>query len=126
MGTLHQLLQKFKRLPKYRYKRNTMLNKCPQKRGKCRKVFIVKPKKPNSANRKVTRLYVDSTKKYITAYIPGIGHNLVQDNIVLFRAGRVRDLPGIRYKLIRNASGYDFKPVEGRKTSRSKYGVKKK
>jgi len=98
------------------------LDKCPQKKGVCLKVFIVTPKKPNSALRKVARIRL-SNKKRVTAYIPGEGHNLQQYSTVLMRGGRVKDLPGIKYHLIRGK--YDFIGIKNRKVSRSKYGTKK-
>jgi small subunit ribosomal protein S12 len=100
------------------------LANCPQKLVVCRKNFITSPKKPNSANRKVSKVQIMSTKKIIFAYIPGqCPHGLSPFSQVLIRGGRVRDLPGIRYKLIRGT--HDFKGVADRKTSRSKYGVKR-
>lgn len=98
------------------------LEKSPQKKGVCLKLIIKSPKKPNSALRKLTKLKLSNNKK-IYAYIPGIGHNLQEYSTVLVRGGRVKDLPGIKYKLIRNK--FDLKGVNNRKTSRSKYGVKK-
>lgn len=97
------------------------LQRCPQKRGVCLKVRIMKPKKPNSAQRKVARVRL-STQQAITAYIPGQGHNLQQYSVVLIRGGRVRDLPGIRYKIIRGA--LDAAGVQKRGQRRSKYGTK--
>lgn len=98
------------------------LDKNPQKKGICLRVSIRKPKKPNSAQRKVAKLKL-TNGKIITAYIPGEGHDLREHNMVMIRGGRVRDLPGIKYKCIRGK--YDLKPVVGRKQARSKYGVKK-
>lgn len=94
----------------------------PQKRGVCTVVKIMTPKKPNSAQRKVARIRL-SNKMEVTAYIMGEGHNLAEHSIVLVRGGRVKDLPGVKYHVIRGK--YDTLGVEGRKTSRSKYGVKK-
>jgi small subunit ribosomal protein S12 len=94
----------------------------PFKRGVCIKVFTTTPKKPNSGLRKVAKVRLTNGKE-VTAYIPGIGHNLQEHSIVLIRGGRVKDLPGIRYHIVRGA--YDAAGVEGRRTSRSKYGVKK-
>jgi small subunit ribosomal protein S12 len=112
------------RQQKNRHKRYCFLNKSPQKLVVCRKNFIAAPKKPNSANRKVSKVQLNQTKKYLFAYIPGQGpHNLSNYSQSLMRGGRVRDLPGIRYKLIRGTK--DFKGDPTRKTSRSKYGAKK-
>lgn len=109
---------------KRKLKRKCHLESCPQKLAVCRKLFIASPKKPNSANRKVAKIQILSTKKLIFAYIPGqCPHGLNPYSQSLIRGGRVRDLPGIRYKLIRGT--HDFKGVPDRKTSRSKYGVKK-
>jgi small subunit ribosomal protein S12 len=98
------------------------LDKNPQKKGICLRVSIRKPKKPNSAQRKVAKLKL-TNGKIITAYIPGEGHDLREHNMVMIRGGRVRDLPGIKYKCVRGK--YDLKPVVGRKQARSKYGVAK-
>ena len=94
----------------------------PQKRGVCLLVKTMTPKKPNSALRKVARVRL-SNKQEVTAYIPGIGHDLAEHSIVLVRAGRVKDLPGVKYHIIRGK--YDTSGVENRKSSRSKYGTKK-
>jgi small subunit ribosomal protein S12 len=98
------------------------LKKKPQRRGVCTKIFIRTPKKPNSACRKVAKIKISSGKK-VEAYIPGEGHTLQQYSVVLFRGGRVKDLPGVKYHLIRGK--LDFKGVKNRKTQRSLYGVKK-
>lgn len=98
------------------------LKKNPQKRGVCTKIFIRTPKKPNSACRKVAKIKISSGRK-VEAYIPGEGHTLQQYSVVLFRGGRVKDLPGVKYHLIRGK--LDFKGVKNRKTQRSLYGVKK-
>jgi small subunit ribosomal protein S12 len=98
------------------------LNACPQKRGVCTRVYTNTPKKPNSALRKVARVRLTSGYE-ITAYIPGIGHNLQEHSVVLVRGGRVKDLPGVRYHIVRGA--LDTAGVKNRKTSRSKYGAKK-
>ena len=121
MPTLNQLC-KGKRKPKKKLKRTPALDKCPQKRGICIKVFLRTPKKPNSALRKLVKLKLTNNKKTI-AYIPGEGHNLQEYSTVLIRGGRVKDLPGIKYHLIRGQ--LDFAGLKIRKTSRSKYGVKK-
>jgi len=94
----------------------------PQRRGVCTRVYTTTPKKPNSALRKVARVRLTSGIE-VTAYIPGIGHNLQEHSVVLVRGGRVKDLPGVRYKIVRGA--LDTEGVKNRKQSRSKYGVKK-
>jgi len=98
------------------------LQNCPQKRGVCTRVYTVTPKKPNSALRKVARVRLTNGIE-VTAYIPGIGHNLQEHSVVLIRGGRVKDLPGIRYHIIRGT--LDAAGVEGRRQARSKYGTKK-
>jgi len=99
------------------------LGKCnPQRRGVCTKVYTTTPRKPNSALRKVARVKVSGYGE-VTAYIPGEGHNLQEHSVVLIRGGRVKDLPGVRYHIIRGA--LDLRGVQNRKKARSKYGVKK-
>ena len=98
------------------------LDSCPQRRGVCVRVYTTTPKKPNSAMRKVARVRLTNGKE-VNAYIPGEGHNLQEHSIVLIRGGRVKDLPGVRYHLIRGA--LDASGVEGRKQGRSKYGAKR-
>jgi small subunit ribosomal protein S12 len=98
------------------------LDNCPQRRGVCVRVYTTTPKKPNSAMRKVARVRLTNGIE-VTAYIPGIGHNLQEHSIVLLKGGRTKDLPGVRYKVIRGA--LDTAGVADRKQSRSKYGVKK-
>ncbi|MBR4632649.1 MAG: 30S ribosomal protein S12 [Elusimicrobia bacterium] len=98
------------------------LKSCPQRRGVCTRVYTTTPKKPNSALRKVARVKLTSGYE-VTSYIPGVGHNLQEHSIVLIRGGRVKDLPGVRYHIIRGA--LDATGVDGRKQSRSKYGAKK-
>lgn len=98
------------------------LSKCPQKRGVCTRVYTTTPKKPNSALRKVARLRL-TNKMEVTAYIPGVGHNLQEHSIVLIRGGRVKDLPGVRYHIVRGV--LDTLGVADRRRSRSKYGAKK-
>ena len=98
------------------------LQGCPQKRGVCVRVFISTPKKPNSALRKVARVRLTNGIE-VTTYIPGVGHNLQEHSIVLIRGGRVKDLPGVRYHVVRGA--LDTVGVEGRKNGRSKYGAKR-
>ena len=120
MPTIQQLIRK-KRIFKF-LKKKSALNFCPQRRGICLRTYIATPKKPNSAMRKVTRVKL-TTKAEITAFIPGEGHNLQEHSIVLIRGGRVRDLPGVRYKVVRGT--LDCLGVKNRKNSRSKYGTKK-
>jgi small subunit ribosomal protein S12 len=103
-------------------KKNVALDRCPQKRGVCLLVKTVTPKKPNSALRKVARVRLSNGKE-VTAYIPGIDHNLQEHSIVLVRGGRVRDLPGVRYHIIRGT--LDSLGVEARRQGRSKYGAKR-
>jgi small subunit ribosomal protein S12 len=98
------------------------LNACPQKRGVCTRVYTTTPKKPNSALRKVARVRLTNGNE-VTAYIPGEGHNLQEHSIVLIRGGRIKDLPGVRYHIIRGA--LDTSGVDERKKGRSKYGTKK-
>jgi len=119
--TINQLVRKGRQ----RIKKKTSapaLQGCPQKRGVCTRVYTSTPKKPNSAIRKVARVRLTNGYE-ITAYIPGEGHNLQEHSIVLIRGGRVKDLPGVRYHIIRGA--LDASGVEGRMNSRSKYGVKR-
>ena len=98
------------------------LKQCPQKRGVCTRVYTTTPKKPNSALRKVARVRL-TNKIEVTTYIPGVGHNLQEHSIVLVRGGRVKDLPGVRYKIIRGS--LDTQGVKNRKQARSRYGAKK-
>jgi small subunit ribosomal protein S12 len=98
------------------------LKRCPQRRGVCTRVYTRTPKKPNSALRKVARVRL-TTGYEVTAYIPGIGHNLQEHSVVLVRGGRVKDLPGVRYHIVRGS--LDASGVSGRRQSRSKYGEKK-
>ena len=121
MPTINQLVRKPRRKQKAK-KKNVALESCPQKRGVCLLVKTVTPKKPNSALRKVARVRLSNGKE-VTAYIPGIDHNLQEHSIVLVRGGRVRDLPGVRYHIVRGA--LDAMGVEGRRQSRSKYGAKR-
>ena len=121
MPTVNQLV----RLGRERLRGHTKspaLNSCPQKRGVCVRVFTSTPKKPNSALRKVARVRLTNGIE-VTTYIPGVGHNLQEHSIVLIRGGRVKDLPGVRYHVIRGT--LDSMGVEGRKKSRSKYGAKR-
>jgi len=119
--TVNQLIREGRK-PKKRRSSAPALQGCPQKRGVCTRVYTVTPKKPNSALRKVARVRLTNGIE-VTAYIPGIGHNLQEHSVVLIRGGRVKDLPGVRYHIIRGA--LDAAGVEGRRQSRSKYGVKK-
>jgi len=121
MPTINQLVRKGRRKQKSKSK-SQALARCPQRRGVCTLVRTMTPKKPNSALRKIARVRL-STGKEITAYIPGIDHNLQEHSIVLVRGGRVRDLPGVRYHIIRGT--LDALGVENRKQSRSKYGAKR-
>ena len=120
MPTINQLIRKGRQKPRYKSKA-PVLEKCPQRKGVCLQVKTQPPKKPNSALRKVARVRLSNNKE-VTVYIPGEGHNLQEHSIVLVRGGRVRDLPGVRYHLIRGKS--DAAGVEARRQSRSKYGAK--
>ncbi len=122
MSRLRQILISYKRVKKQRKSKTPALMENPQLRGVCVKVFTRTPKKPNSAIRKVAKLRL-SNKKVVESYIPGEGHTLQEYSVVLMRGGRVPDLPGVKYHCVRGK--YDFKEVKNRKTSRSKYGVKK-
>jgi small subunit ribosomal protein S12 len=121
MPTLNQLCKKIRK-PKYRRPKTPALNKNPFKKGICLKVFTRTPKKPNSALRKVAQVKL-SNKLKVIAYIPGEGHTLQQYSNVLMRGGRVKDLPGVKYHLVRGK--YDLRGLSKRRTSRSKYGTKK-
>jgi len=121
MTTINQLCRNKRRKKKVRNK-VPALQKCPQKKGVCIKIFLRTPKKPNSALRKLVKLRLSNSKK-IMAYIPGEGHKLQEYSTVIIRGGRVKDLPGIKYHLIRGK--LDFTGLTQRKTSRSKYGTKK-
>jgi len=117
-----QQLVRHGRTPKPKKSKTVGLAGSPQRRGVCTRVYTITPKKPNSALRKVARVRLTSGAE-ITAYIPGEGHNLQEHSIVLVRGGRVKDLPGVRYKVIRGA--LDAAGVDGRKQARSRYGAKK-
>ncbi len=121
MPTINQLIRKGRKKIKKKNKAPA-LQACPQKRGVCTRVMTVTPKKPNSALRKVARVRLTNGIE-VTAYIPGIGHNLQEHSVVLLRGGRVKDLPGVRYHIIRGAK--DTLGVDDRRESRSKYGTKK-
>lgn len=121
MPTINQLVRKGREAVKKK-SASPALQGCPQKRGVCVRVYTTTPKKPNSALRKVARVRLTNGIE-VTAYIPGIGHNLQEHSVVLVRGGRVKDLPGVRYHIIRGA--LDAAGVEGRRKSRSKYGTKR-
>ena len=121
MPTINQLVRKGRQTAK---KRNKVpaLDSCPQKRGVCTRVYTTTPKKPNSALRKVARVKLTNGQE-VSAYIPGEGHNLQEHSVVLLRGGRVKDLPGVRYHILRGA--LDTQGVSARKQRRSLYGAKK-
>ena len=121
MPTVNQLVRKPRQAPRTKSKVPALAGS-PQKRGVCTRVFTTTPKKPNSAMRKVARVRL-TNKFEVTAYIPGEGHNLQEHSIVMIRGGRVKDLPGVRYHIIRGA--LDTSGVEGRNQRRSKYGTKR-
>jgi len=121
MPTINQLIRKGRKKI-VKKKKNRALDGCPQRRGVCTRVYTTTPKKPNSALRKVARVRLTNGSE-ITAYIPGEGHNLQEHSIVLVRGGRVKDLPGVRYHIIRGA--LDTSGVDERRSSRSKYGTKR-
>jgi small subunit ribosomal protein S12 len=121
MPTINQLVRKGRKQARRKSKAPALAS-CPQRRGVCLAVMTRTPKKPNSALRKVARVRLTSGYE-VTAYIPGVGHNLQEHSVVLVRGGRVSDLPGVRYHIVRGA--LDCLGVEGRKQGRSKYGVKR-
>ena len=121
MPTINQLVRKGRKKAQ-RKSKSPVLDSCPQKRGVCLQVRTTTPKKPNSALRKIARVRLSNGKE-VTAYIPGEGHNLQEHSIVLIRGGRVRDLPGVRYQVIRGV--LDTMGVSDRKQARSKYGAKR-
>jgi small subunit ribosomal protein S12 len=121
MPTFNQLVRSGRKRPRYKTA-SPALQGCPQKRGVCTRVYTQTPKKPNSALRKVARVRLTNGIE-VTTYIPGVGHNLQEHSIVLIRGGRVKDLPGVRYHVIRGT--LDAVGVAGRKQSRSKYGAKR-
>ncbi len=121
MPTLNQLVRKGRKKVK-KGTASPALDACPQKRGVCVRVYTTTPKKPNSALRKVARVRLTNGME-VTAYIPGIGHNLQEHSVVLIRGGRVKDLPGVRYHIIRGT--LDTVGVEDRKQARSKYGTRR-
>ena len=121
MPTINQLVKKGRK-SRRKFSKSPVLNRCPQKRGVCLQVKTMTPKKPNSALRKITRVRLSNGKE-VTVYIPGEGHTLQEHSIVLVRGGRVRDLPGVRYQVVRGS--HDTLGVEGRRQSSSRYGAKK-
>ena len=121
MATVNQLIRK-PRKPKLRKTDVPALEKSPQRRGVCTRVYTTTPKKPNSALRKVARVRLTSGFE-VTAYIPGIGHNIQEHSVVLLRGGRVKDLPGVRYHIVRGT--LDASGVKDRRQGRSKYGAKR-
>ena len=121
MPTINQLIRK-ERKKQVKKSKSPALVKCPQRRGVCTRVYTTTPKKPNSALRKVAKVKLTNGIEVI-AYIPGEGHNLQEHSIVLIRGGRVKDLPGVRYTVVRGA--LDTAGVDDRKQSRSKYGTKR-
>jgi small subunit ribosomal protein S12 len=121
MPTIQQLIRSARKKVKTRTKSPALMD-CPQRRGVCTRVYTTTPKKPNSALRKVARVRL-TTRFEVTAYIPGTGHNLQEHSIVLVRGGRVKDLPGVRYHIIRGA--LDTRGVKDRSQARSKYGAKR-
>ena len=121
MPTINQLVRKSRKSMQEKSKAPALKN-CPQKRGVCTRVYTSTPKKPNSALRKVARVRLTNSIE-VTAYIPGIGHNLQEHSVVLIRGGRVKDLPGVRYHIIRGS--LDTEGVQDRAQGRSKYGAKR-
>jgi len=119
--TINQLVRKGRTVVRAK-KKAPALDACPQKRGVCTRVYTTTPKKPNSALRKVARIRLSNGQE-VSAYIPGEGHNLQEHSIVLIRGGRVKDLPGVRYHIIRGT--LDTQGVESRRKGRSKYGAKR-
>ena len=121
MPTISQLVRKGREKLNFKGKSPALKN-CPQKRGVCTRVYTTTPKKPNSALRKVARVRLTNGIE-VTSYIPGVGHNLQEHSVVMIRGGRVKDLPGVRYHIVRGT--LDSVGVQGRKQSRSKYGAKR-
>ena len=120
MTTITQLMKE-KRKAKKKLVKTPALQKCPQRKGVCLRVFVRNPKKPNSALRKVARVRL-TNKRTVTAYIPGEGHNLQEHSLVLIRGGRVKDLPGVKYHIVRGV--FDLGGLMKRRQGRSKYGTK--
>ena len=123
MSTLNQLLKKCRKKKKNKYSKPALANS-PQRKGVCTRVYTTSPKKPNSAVRKVCRVRL-SDGLVVTAAIPGHGHNLQKHSVVLIRGGRIRDVPGVKYKLIRGKYDLDSNESIRRSNARSKYGIKK-
>lgn len=121
MPTINQLVRKGRKLQKEK-SNSPALDSCPQRRGVCTRVYTTTPKKPNSALRKVARVRLSNGIE-VTAYIPGEGHNLQEHSLVLIRGGRIKDLPGVRYHIVRGT--LDTQGVEDRRQARSKYGTKR-
>ncbi|MGZ3795030.1 MAG: 30S ribosomal protein S12 [Pseudobdellovibrionaceae bacterium] len=121
MPTINQLI-KSERIVQKNQTKSPALTQCPQRRGVCTRVYTTTPKKPNSALRKVARVRLSNGYE-VTSYIPGVGHNLQEHSVVLIRGGRVKDLPGVRYHIIRGV--LDLQGVNGRLRARSKYGTKR-
>jgi small subunit ribosomal protein S12 len=121
MPTINQLIRKGRQKPRKKVK-TPALQACPQRRGVCVRVYTSTPKKPNSALRKVARVRLTNGIE-VTSYIPGVGHNLQEHSVVLIRGGRVKDLPGVRYHILRGTM--DTSGVDDRRKGRSKYGAKK-
>jgi len=121
MPTINQLIRQERKVQKNKSK-SPALTRCPQRRGVCTRVFTTTPKKPNSALRKVARVRLSNGFE-VNSYIPGIGHNLQEHSVVLIRGGRVKDLPGVRYHIVRGV--LDTQGVANRKQGRSKYGAKR-
>ena len=122
MPTINQLVRRARK-PARTFSKSPVLDRCPQKRGVCLQVKTMTPKKPNSALRKIARVRLSNGKE-VTVYIPGEGHSLQEHSIVLVRGGRVRDLPGVRYHIVRGV--LDCQGVAERKQARSKYGAQRK
>jgi small subunit ribosomal protein S12 len=120
MTTVNQLLKRMRK-PKRKLVKTPALKRCPQRKGVCLRVFVRNPKKPNSALRKVARVRL-TNKRTVTAYIPGEGHNLQEHSLVLVRGGRVKDLPGVKYHIVRGV--FDLSGLMKRRQGRSKYGSK--
>jgi small subunit ribosomal protein S12 len=122
MSTNTQLLKRNKKTKKIKKIKKLTLQKCPQKKGTCLKVLVASPKKPNSASRKIVKVILSNNKK-TSCHVPGIKHSLQRYSTILIRGGRVRDLPGVKYRLIRGK--FDLKQVYERTKARSKYGIGK-
>jgi len=120
--TLHQLTKNMRKPRRYKNKR-IALNSCPQKRATCLKVYLITPRKPNSGLRKISRVIFTSNFRRVNAYIPGIGHTLQKHSSVLVRGGQVKDIPGMKYTMIRGK--FDLKCLALRRQARSKYGATK-